>query len=56
MMSVDGRHDPEVLAINGAAAALSLSDIPWNGPVGGYTMSAIICLTPGYVHMSKFIS
>lgn len=35
MLAVDGRHDPEVLAINGATAALCLSDIPWNGPVGG---------------------
>ena len=34
MLSVDGRNDPEVLSINGAAAALILSDIPWNGPVG----------------------
>ena len=34
MLAVDGRHDPEVLAINGATAALCLSDIPWNGPVG----------------------
>ena len=35
MLAVDGRHDPEIMAINGAAAALTLSDIPWNGPVGG---------------------
>ena len=34
MLAVDGRHDPEVLSINGASAALLLSDIPWNGPVG----------------------
>jgi polyribonucleotide nucleotidyltransferase len=35
MLAVDGRNDPEVLAVNGAAAALLLSDITWNGPVGG---------------------
>ena len=35
MLAVDGRNDPEVMSINGASAALILSDIPWNGPVGG---------------------
>lgn len=35
MLAVDARNDPEVMSINGAAAALVLSDIPWNGPVGG---------------------
>lgn len=34
LMSVDGVHDPEVVAINAASAALSASDIPWNEPVG----------------------
>ena len=34
MLSLDSRHDPEVLSINGAAAALILSDIPWSGPIG----------------------
>ena len=33
-MSVDGVNDPEIAAINGASAALALSDIPWNGPIG----------------------
>ncbi|XP_054165360.1 polyribonucleotide nucleotidyltransferase 1, mitochondrial-like [Oppia nitens] len=34
LLSVDAVNDPDVLAINSASAALSLSDIPWNGPVG----------------------
>ena len=34
LLSVDGQHDQEVLSINGACAALMLSDIPWNGPIG----------------------
>ncbi|XP_071159714.1 polyribonucleotide nucleotidyltransferase 1, mitochondrial-like isoform X1 [Mytilus edulis] len=34
LMAVDGDHDPEVLSINAASAALALSDIPFNGPVG----------------------
>lgn len=34
LLAVDGINEPDVLAINGASVALSLSDIPWNGPVG----------------------
>lgn len=34
MLSVDSINLPDVLAINAASAALSLSDIPWAGPVG----------------------
>ncbi len=34
LLAVDGVHNPDVLSINAASAALSLSDIPWNGPIG----------------------
>lgn len=34
LLAVDGLNDPDVLAINGASAALALSDIPWDGPIG----------------------
>lgn len=34
MLAIDSVHYPDVQAINGASAALALSDIPWNGPVG----------------------
>lgn len=34
LLAVDSMHDADVLSINAASAALSLSDIPWNGPVG----------------------
>ena len=34
LLAVDGMNDPDVLAINAASAALCLSDIPFNGPVG----------------------
>uniref|UniRef100_A0A0A9VR83 polyribonucleotide nucleotidyltransferase n=1 Tax=Lygus hesperus TaxID=30085 RepID=A0A0A9VR83_LYGHE len=34
LLAVDGVHDPEVLCINASSLALSLSDVPWNGPVG----------------------
>ena len=34
MLAADGHEDHEILSVNGAAAALMLSDIPWNGPIG----------------------
>jgi polyribonucleotide nucleotidyltransferase len=33
LLSADGENDPDMLVMNGASAALSISDIPWNGPV-----------------------
>ncbi|XP_052054691.1 polyribonucleotide nucleotidyltransferase 1, mitochondrial [Apodemus sylvaticus] len=41
LLAVDGINDPDVLAVNGASAALSLSDIPWNGPVGAVRIGMI---------------
>ncbi|MBQ3227092.1 MAG: polyribonucleotide nucleotidyltransferase [Clostridia bacterium] len=35
VMSVDYDCEPEVVAMIGASIALSISDIPWNGPLGG---------------------
>ncbi|HEV1997746.1 MAG TPA: polyribonucleotide nucleotidyltransferase, partial [Candidatus Dormibacteraeota bacterium] len=34
VLSIDHEADPAAMAINGASAALSISDIPWAGPVG----------------------
>ncbi|XP_053393907.1 polyribonucleotide nucleotidyltransferase 1, mitochondrial-like [Mercenaria mercenaria] len=34
LLSVDGVNDPDVVSINAASAALTFSDVPWNGPVG----------------------
>src|SRR5579875_130192 len=34
VMSVDQENDPDILSVIGASAALMLSPIPWNGPVG----------------------
>ena len=34
-MSVDPDCSPEITAMIGASIALSISDIPWNGPIGG---------------------
>lgn len=33
MLALDGMNLPDILSINAASAALSISDIPWNGPV-----------------------
>src|SRR5271170_1782099 len=34
VLSADTENDPDMLAINGASAALAVSDIPWHGPIG----------------------
>jgi polyribonucleotide nucleotidyltransferase len=34
LLSADGQNDPDILAINGASAALCISDIPFAGPIG----------------------
>src|ERR1043166_6929471 len=34
LLSADGENDPDILAINGASAALTVSDIPFAGPIG----------------------
>ncbi|XP_059141035.1 polyribonucleotide nucleotidyltransferase 1, mitochondrial-like, partial [Physella acuta] len=34
LLAVDGVNDPDIVSINAASAALAVSDIPWDGPVG----------------------
>src|SRR3954463_14523378 len=34
VLSADGQNDPDMLSILGASAALMVSDIPWDGPLG----------------------
>jgi len=41
LLAVDGVNDPDVLSINAASAALSVSDIPWNGPIGAVRVGMI---------------
>lgn len=41
LMAVDGLHDPDVVSINAASAALAVSDIPWRGPVGSVRVGLI---------------
>lgn len=45
VLSIDGVNDPDVLGLVAVSAALSISSIPWNGPVGGVRM--------GYVRNSE---
>lgn len=33
-LSIDGIEEPEILSVIAASAAVSISDYPWNGPVG----------------------
>ena len=39
VLSADEAHDPDVLSINAASAALACSDVPWAGPVGAVRMA-----------------
>jgi len=41
VLSTDHENDPAVLAINGASAALSISDIPFEGPIGAVRIGEI---------------
>src|SRR4026207_1702428 len=34
VLSADGENDPDMLSLMGASAALMVSDIPWDGPLG----------------------
>src|SRR5213594_1272672 len=40
-ISGDPQHDPDVLAMNGASAALALSGIPFSGPVGAVRVGLV---------------
>jgi polyribonucleotide nucleotidyltransferase len=41
VMAVDQIYPPNVLAINGASAALAISGIPWGGPVGAVRVGLV---------------
>ncbi len=41
LLSADGQNDPDMLAINGASAALSVSDIPFAGPIGAVRVGRV---------------
>src|ERR1700757_293454 len=56
VMSADKDNDPDVLAINAASAALTLSDIPFHGPVGAVRVGIVndqMVANPTYAEMAE---
>src|SRR6516162_5755132 len=41
LLSADGQNDPDILAMNGASTALSVSDIPFAGPIGAVRVGRV---------------
>ena len=41
LLSADGENDPDILSIIGASAALTVSDIPWDGPLGAVRVGRV---------------
>lgn len=41
VLSIDGENDPDIVSIIAASAALSISNIPWNGPVAAVKVGKI---------------
>ncbi len=41
VLSSDGEHEPDMMAINGASAALHISEIPFNGPIGAVRIGRV---------------
>src|SRR5678816_100482 len=41
LLSADGEHDPDILFMNGASAALCVSDIPFAGPIGAVRVGRV---------------
>lgn len=40
VLSIDQLNDPDVVGLIGASAALSISSVPWNGPLAGVRVGA----------------
>jgi len=40
-LSTDGENPIDVLAVNAASAAMMISDVPWNGPIGAIRVGRI---------------
>ncbi len=56
LLSADGENDPDILSIIGASAALSVSDIPWAGPLGAVRVGRIggeFIANPTHVQMAE---
>jgi len=58
ILSVDPDCEPEVVAMIGASIALSISDIPWNGPIAGLHVGLVdgnVVLNPNFEERQKSI-
>src|SRR5215472_13514040 len=56
VLSADTENDPDVLAINSASCALTLSDIPFHGPVGAVRIGLVndqMLVNPTYAEMQE---
>ena len=56
VLSVDPDYSPEIAGLMGTAFALSISDIPWNGPVAGVSVGLVddkIVLNPNAEEREK---
>src|SRR4051812_14487612 len=55
VLSADNENDPDVCAINGASAALTMSEIPFGGPIGAVRVGRIneeFVLNPTYTELA----
>src|SRR3989344_5017034 len=41
VLSFDGQNDPDIVSLIAASAALTISDIPWNGPLAGTAVGQV---------------
>ena len=41
LLSADQKHESDIAMVNGASAALAISDIPWNGPIAAVRVGLI---------------
>jgi polyribonucleotide nucleotidyltransferase len=56
VLSSDGENDPDVLSVFGASAALSISDIPFNGPLASCRVGRVnneFVLNPTYAQLEN---
>src|SRR6266699_1674516 len=54
VLSADSENDPDVVGINGASAALTISDIPFLGPIGAVRVGLVngsLTINPTYAEM-----
>lgn len=41
VLSIDGENDPDIISMIAASCALTISNIPWNGPIGAVRVGKI---------------